>query len=433
MKLIVALLFTFLSHPGLSFIYKNEHRYADFLSKHGDLGVEGSGHGLKLKVTEESIHGLVRQLVGEIEGDREDENGLDELDERLFTFGDDTEFDAFDDVDLEAMEKDEDEPKEPSVEVEDDNTKVSTKFTKWACSYSRSMSVSGNRTKSFWKAHESVKHQGSLDTNVQGSLDTKVTSRSSGSVASLVNTTLFIQGKKYQARATAKTKVSGNGEEKKAGKVTPRIVSTGNSGASISVNTENKTIQLQVNSKTGSETFPAPFGIYLTLFESSWQLGTGGDVQAGASGKVRGEITSHLVYSKKGKSLTKVTMRGYAMTEGKNYCSVSMFKIWSHVWIKPISGTEDDGNVSTSEADISENPEADIKVAVSTYSKGRVYSKTVAQKIKVFSGAGAVAYEKDIVTLPRGHGEKGLNWAVKHLLERRLTAWRKPGSNLLDI
>ena len=82
---------------------------------------------------------------------------------------------------------------------------------------------------------------------------------------------------------------------------------------------------------------------------------------------------------------------------------------------------------------LQENPEADIKVAVSTYSKGRVYGKAAAQKIKVFSGAGGVAYEKDIVTLPRGHAQKGVNWAVKHLLERRLTAWRKPGSNLLDI
>jgi hypothetical protein len=83
---------------------------------------------------------------------------------------------------------------------------------------------------------------------------------------------------------------------------------------------------------TGSvkaETFKAPFRVFLTLFESSFDIGKK------VEGKARGEITSRVVFAKKGKSLTKCTLRGFITTEGETFCSIKMFKIWSHIWIKP--------------------------------------------------------------------------------------------------
>jgi len=211
----------------------------------------------------------------------------------------------------------------------------------------------------------------------------------------------------------------------------PRILSSGHSEASVKVEAENRTFQLNIKSKSGSETFAAPFNIFLTLFESSWDLGSGGD--GSVAGKVRGEITSHVMYNKKGKSLTKVTMRGYAVTEGKSYCSVSMFKVWSHIWVRPKPHME---IPISDESDTTEftDENAGIKVTVTTYSKARIYGKASAQHSKAFTGAGAVAYEKDVVTLPdKTEDEQGLHWSVKHLLERRLMSWSKPASNILDI
>lgn len=106
------------------------------------------------------------------------------------------------------------------------NTVVTSTVGKWGCVYSRIFSISSNKTKSFWKVHETSKQGGQISSDVQGSIDTKLTVTSSGKVSGSVNNTVYFEGKEYKTKIGVETSLKTTEVDTKVGKKEQRYINT---------------------------------------------------------------------------------------------------------------------------------------------------------------------------------------------------------------
>jgi len=319
-------------------------------------------------------------------------------------------------VDLTSVNEDANEVEPEEVDPPTDAVVVSTKYGKWGCTFSRFYAIMANKTKVFWKVHQSGKEGGSVSTNVKGTLDTGISAQSSGDVCSEGNVTVYYQGKQYKNLITATASLNSTGSEKKAGKSGARLVSSSDASVSSTVKVANKTFPVTTTVNSKSETYSAPFNMYLTLFGSEFDVAAGGKHFGGT---VKGEVVSRVIYSKNGKSLTKVLVKGFVFSEQANYTSMKMFRVKSHVWTKVVTAQSDNAEDSAS-ASSEEN--GNVQVEVSTYGRGRVFGRTTGAKGKVFSGSGVASFERDIVTFPSKNAtpshEYGVKWMVNKLTDK---------------
>jgi len=411
MKVVVAFLFIFALEGALGYLFRKENHYSDFLQKHAQHD-QSHVSGLNLEVTEEALNGLVDKLVATIGSE-------EEVEPALFQFPDDSSSDDFDEVDLTSVNEDANEVESGEMDPPVDAVVVSTKYGKWGCTFSRFYAIMANKTKVFWKVHESGKEGGKVQSNVKGTLDTGIYSQSAGDVCSEGNVTVYYKGKQYKNLITSTSSLNSTGSEKKTGKSGARLVSGSDASVSSNIKVTNKTFALTTTVHSKSETYSAPFNMYLTLFGSEFDVSAGGKHFGGT---VKGEVVSRVVYSKNGKSLTKVLVKGFVFSEQANYTSMKMFRVKSHVWTKVVTAQSDNAEDSSGSASSEENGNGNVQVEVSTYGRGRVFGRTTGSNGKVFSGSGVASFEKDIVTFPSKNAtpahEYGVKWMINKLTDK---------------
>jgi hypothetical protein len=271
----------------------------------------------------------------------------------------------------------------------------SAKTWKREFGFSKILAISKNGTRTFIKTRESTRVEVSGDVSISGGLNTTLNIKGSVSGSFAINATYSSKGKdtKTTAKGDATSSSTSSSKWSKDRLLSKSTIKTdGTIKSEENSNADPIKVTSVVNSK--SETFPTPFRTFLTLFASTVNSTTkaGGSTSA-TNGVLKGESHGHVVFAKKGASLTKVKVKAYMTSKtGDAYKQLILVKSKSHIWVKFAKKTEDGDSV----------------VDVYTTTKTRVYGKGKAGKNgdRVYYGTGVVQCQKTQVTLSSEESEE---------------------------
>jgi hypothetical protein len=271
----------------------------------------------------------------------------------------------------------------------------SAKTWKREFGFSKILAISKNGTRTFIKTRESTRVEVGGDVSISGGLNTTLNIKGSVSGSFAINATYSTKGKdtKTTAKGDATSSSTSSSKWSKDRLLSKSTIKTdGTVKSEENSNADPIKVTSVVNSK--SETFPAPFRTFLTLFASTVNSTTkaGGSTFA-TNGVLKGESHGHVVFAKEGASLTKVKVKAYMTSKtGDAYKQLILVKSKSHIWVKFAKKTEDSESV----------------VDVYTTTKTRVYGKGKAGKNgdRVYYGTGVVQCQKTQVTLSSEESEE---------------------------
>lgn len=290
---------------------------------------------------------------------------------------------------------------------------ASTGFGKREFTFSKVLTISKNRTKTFTKIHESLKVDGSATTSIIGNYNTSLDVSTSASGKFAVNVTASSKGNHVKTFADGKVLVSSSSKSKIAKK---RLVQQAFVDSSTVVNIpalNNQVVLVNSSIRSGSETFKLPFRSYLTLFKSGLNTTTGDIIKTKAV--LAGEVLSRVVFANKTVSLTKSFIKGFVKSKStvsidntdeddlnfeerfydsadenvaddatsSNVFQISLFRAKTHTWTKVVSQSK-----------------SQVVVDVISCTKTRVYGKSIQKGVSVvYAGTGQVAWEKSRITI----------------------------------
>jgi len=334
--------------------------------------------------------------------------------------------------------------------VPDSGVSIAAQFGRREFSFSKVLSVSKNGTKVFSKVRQSVKVDGKATGDLSGNLNTTLDDNTSASASFTANVSISSRGK------DTRTIVSGDSTIKAKSKSRlekHRSLSDANiqTSTKLRISSLDEDVTIRTTGRTDSETFRLPFRTFFTLFGSSVNVST--DYGVSSSGKVGGEVTSHVAFASKNSSLTKSCVKAFIRISSVSPASL---------------GKDDDDDDDDEEQDISQDDDDDDKpeqetsvgqvvlvkakthtwtkvvsasksglvLDIITCTKARAYSKGWQKgKSVVFAGTGQVQWEKSQIKITgedlaqlSAH-EYGLHYINKQLESGSLIGFGATGVN----